>query len=84
MGVVGQDGREGEQARAGGDGGQGRRGEAQGQRGDGEGQALELGQVLHLELLLQKRTRQDGRLSRGDAVKRALVFGFCARSFEKK
>lgn len=56
MGVVGQDGGEGEQAGAGGDGGQGGRGEAQGQRVHGQGQALELGQVLHLELLLETHT----------------------------
>ena len=56
MGVVGQDGGEREQAGAGGDGGQGGRGEAQGQRGHGQGQTLELGQVLHLELLLETHT----------------------------
>lgn len=54
MGIVGQDGGEGEQAGAGGDGRHAGRGEAQGQWGDGQGQALELGQVLHLELLLQR------------------------------
>lgn len=56
MGVVSQDGGEGEQAGAGGDGGQGGRREAQGQRGHRQGQALELGQVLHLELLLKTQT----------------------------
>lgn len=54
MGVVGQDGGEGEQAGAGGDSRHAGRGEAQGQRGDRQGQTLELGQVLHLELLLQR------------------------------
>lgn len=54
MGIVGQDGGEGEQAGAGGDGGHAGRGEAQGQWGDRQGQALELGQVLHLQLLLER------------------------------
>ncbi|KAG7225885.1 hypothetical protein INR49_014313, partial [Caranx melampygus] len=44
MGVVGQDGGEGEQAGAGRNGRQGGRGEAQGERGHRQGQALELGQ----------------------------------------
>lgn len=56
VGVVGQDGGEGEQARAGGDGRQRGRREAQGQWGDRKGQTLELGQVLHLELLLKHTT----------------------------
>lgn len=55
MGVVGQDGGEGQQARAGGDGGQSGWGEAQGKRGYWQSQALKLGQVLHLKLLLQKQ-----------------------------
>lgn len=55
MRVVGQDGGEGQQAGAGGDGGQGGRGQAQGQRGHGQCQALELGQVLNLQLLLEGR-----------------------------
>lgn len=59
MGVVGQDGGEGEQAGAGGDGRQGGRGEAQGQRGHRQGQALELGQVLHLKLLLQTGNKKE-------------------------
>ena len=54
MGIVGQDGGEGEQAGAGGDGRHAGRGEAQGQWGDRQGQALELGQVLHLKLLLER------------------------------
>lgn len=54
MGIVGQDGGEGEEAGAGGDGGHAGRGEAQGQWGDRQGQALELGQVLHLQLLLER------------------------------
>lgn len=53
MGIVGQDGGEREQTRAGGDGGQVGRGESQGQGGHGQGQTLELGQVLNLELLLE-------------------------------
>lgn len=56
--VVGQDGGEGQQAGAGGDGRQGGRGETQGQRGHGQRQALELGQVLNLQLLLENR--KDG------------------------
>lgn len=57
MGVVGQDRGEGEQAGAGGDSRHAGRGEAQGQRGDRQGQTLELGQVLHLELLLERVKR---------------------------
>jgi len=53
VGVVGQDGGEGEQAGAGGHGGQGGRSEAQRQRGHRQAQTLQLGQVLHLQLLLE-------------------------------
>lgn len=83
MGVVGQDGGEGEQAGAGGDGGQGGRGEAQGQWGDGEGQALKLRQVLHLELLLKVQEANTEHLVTAYSCKTRSHFSFCAESNEE-
>ena len=57
MGVVGEDGGEREQPGAGG-GGQCGRSKPQGQRGHRESQALQLGQVLHLQLLLRQTKRK--------------------------
>lgn len=55
LGLGGQQGGEGEEAGGGGDGGEGWLAQAQRQGGHGQGQTLELRQLVSLELLLHRR-----------------------------
>lgn len=55
LGLGGQQGGEGEETGGGGDGGEARLAQAQRQGGHGQGQALELRQLVSLELLLHGR-----------------------------
>ena len=58
LGLRGKDGGEGEEAGGGGDGRQGGLAQAQGHGGHGQGQTLELGQLVSLELLLRTTNTQ--------------------------
>lgn len=60
LGLGGQQGGEGEEAGGGGDGGEARLAQAQRQRGHGQSQALELRQLVSLELLLHRITTRQG------------------------
>lgn len=60
LGLRGQQGGEGEETRGGGDGGEGRLAESQRQRGHWQSQALELRQLVSLELLLHRMTSRHG------------------------
>lgn len=60
LGLRGQQGGEGEETGGGGDGGEARLAQAQRQRGHRQSQALELRQLVSLELLLHRMTTRHG------------------------